>query len=118
MKRTTGIAFGAVAATVVVAGAAVGVGGVWSSSGDAFPPCRQLPTTAEADAALARNQLLAADLEALGKGIVVDVGSPCPPGQDRALVTVVYRSGAQHDAIAVLLNDRDGFGVPVRLVEK
>ncbi|MEH1124997.1 hypothetical protein [Micromonospora sp. CPCC 206061] len=45
---------------------------------------------AEADAALTRNQTLAADIEALGDGISVGLGTPCPEGQDRALIQVTY----------------------------
>lgn len=118
MAQMSRITLGAVAAVVIGTGAAVGLGGVWPTSSDTHPPCEQLPTAAEADAALARNQLLVNDIEALGAGITVGVGRPCPRGRDRALVRVSFTSGSEHDAVAGLLARSDGFGVPVHLVEK
>lgn len=115
MRRTFSIAAGAAAAAAITVGAAVGLGGGLPGTGDTHPPCEQLPTTAAATAALARSQLLADDIEALGDGISVRVGTPCPAGQDRALVEVAYGQGSQRDAIASLLARRDGFGVPVHL---
>lgn len=120
MLRTR-IAIGAAAMAVVAAGAAgaaVGIGGVWPSSGDTHPPCEQLPTAATVGAALDRNPDLAAELESLGRGVAVGVGRPCGGGADRALVEVRYGTDGEHDAVADLLTRRDGFGVPVSLVER
>lgn len=112
-----GRAVGLVAAAGVAVGvAAVGLGGVWPSSGDTIPACSQLPTAARASEALRMHQALTEELEALGGGISVEVGTPCGAGQDRALVSVSYASDGERDEIRRLLERRDGFGVPVRLV--
>ncbi|MFI1194794.1 hypothetical protein ACH4T9_16260 [Micromonospora sp. NPDC020750] len=116
MSLLSKIAIGAVA--VVALGAAVALGGVFPTSTDTHPPCEELPTTAEASAALTRSGSLATDIAALGKGISVEVGSPCPKGQDRALIQVTYGSKSEREAISSLLARRDGFGVPVHLVER
>ncbi len=118
MAQISRITFGAVAAVVIGTVTVVGLGGVWPTSSDTHPPCEQLPTAAEAEAALARNQLFVNDIEGLGAGISVGVGKPCPRGQDRALVQVSFTSESEHDAVAGLLARSDGFGVPVHLVEK
>ncbi|MEV8515390.1 hypothetical protein [Dactylosporangium sp. NPDC051484] len=118
MRLISKIVIGAVAVAVIGTGAAAALGGVFPMSSDTHPPCEQLPTAAEANAALARNQALAQDIEALGGGISVGVGSPCPKGQDRALIQVTYESKSERDAIGGLLTRRDGFGVPVYLVER
>lgn len=118
MRLAAKVAIGAVATAVVGTAAAVALGGIIPmSDSDTHPPCEQLPTTAQATAALTKNQGLAHDIEALGKGISVAVGKPCPAGQDRALIQVAYGSKAQRENIHNLLNNRDGFGVPVYLVE-
>ncbi|MEU2614565.1 hypothetical protein ABZ570_23745 [Micromonospora sp. NPDC007271] len=118
MSLVTKIAVGAVAVVAIGAGAAAVLGGVLPMSTDTHPPCEELPTAAEARAALSKNETLAADIEALGGGISVEVGSPCPKGQDRALIQVTYGSKPEREAIGSLLARRDGFGVPVHLVEK
>jgi hypothetical protein len=118
LKLVFKIAIGAVAVVLISAGAAVGLGGVLPSSSDTHPPCEELPTVAEATAGLAANQALADDIEALGDGISVRVGMPCPDGQDRALIEVTYRSKSEREAIGRLLTHRDGFGVPVHLVKR
>ena len=76
MRPISKIAIGAVPVVVVGASAALVLGGMFPTSSDTHPPCEQLPTAAEATAALARNQALAHDIEALGDGISVEVGSP------------------------------------------
>lgn len=118
MTLVSKIVIGAVAVAVIGAGGAAVLSGVFPTSKDTHPPCEELPTRTEADAALTGNQALAADIEALGDGISVVVGTPCPEGQDRALIQVTYGSGSEHEAIGDLLRHRDGFGVPVHLVEK
>ncbi|MFF3867773.1 hypothetical protein [Micromonospora sp. NPDC001898] len=110
------IAIGVVAAIAI--GSAAILGGVFPTSTDTHPPCEELPTAAEASAALTRSESLATDIAALGKGISVEVGSPCPRGQDRALIQVTYGSKPEREAISNLLARRDGFGVPVHLVER
>ncbi|HEX5595820.1 MAG TPA: hypothetical protein VFX61_07350 [Micromonosporaceae bacterium] len=118
MSLVSKIAISAVAVVAIGAGAAAVLGGVFPTSSDTHPPCEELPTAAEASAALTKNHSLATDIEALGKGISVEVGSPCPKGQDRALIQVTYGSQSEREAIGSLLARRDGFGVPVHLVEK
>ncbi|MEU4159822.1 hypothetical protein [Actinoplanes sp. NPDC026670] len=117
MSSITKIAVGVAAVAVLGAGAAAVFGGVFPTSSDTHPPCEELPTRAEAATALDRNQALATEITGLGKGISVTVGTPCPEGQDRALIQVTYRTDAEHEAVGDLLGRRDGFGVPVYLVE-
>lgn len=111
------VVLGVVTVAVIGAGAAAVLGGAFASSKDSYPPCEQLPTAAEASAALTGHQALADEIEALGTGISVKVGKPCPSGQDRALIEVAFGKESQREAIGDLLGRRDGFGVPVRLVE-
>jgi len=118
MSTVTKIALGVVVLAAIGAGGAAVFGGAFSTTKDDHPPCEELPTRAQADAALTKNRALATDIEALGKGISVGVGTPCPKGQDRALIQVTYKSDSEHEAIGDLLVRRDGFGVPVYLVEK
>ncbi|MFG1955877.1 hypothetical protein [Micromonospora sp. NPDC048830] len=118
MSLVSKIAIGVVAVVAIGAGAAAALGGVFPTSTDTHPPCEELPTAAEARAALSRNESLATNIEALGEGISVEVGSPCPKGQDRALIQVTYGSKPEREAIGNLLLRHDGFGVPVHLVEK
>jgi hypothetical protein len=114
MRLASKIVIGAVAAAAI--GTAAVLGGAFPVSRDTHPPCQELPTTAEATAALTENRALADDIEALGEGISVGVGSPCPEGQGRALIQVTYGSRSERDAIGGLLSRRDGLGVPVHLV--
>jgi hypothetical protein len=118
MTLASKIAIGAATAVLIGAGVAVAFGGVLPRSSDAHPPCEDLPTAAEAAAALAENQALANDIEALGQDISVRVGSPCPHEQDHALIIVTYGSEAEREAIGRLLERREGFGVPVHLVRQ
>lgn len=118
MTLASKIVIGAVAVAVLGAGGAAVFGGVFPMSENTHPPCEELPTRAEATAALDRNRTLVADLEKLGRDISVGVGTPCPEGQDRALIQVTYGSDKEHEAVGDLLVRRDGFGVPVHLVEK
>ncbi|MEV4465863.1 hypothetical protein AB0J51_19835 [Micromonospora echinofusca] len=117
MRLIFKIVIGVVAVAVLGAGAAA-VLGVLSMSSDTHPSCEELPTAAEATVALTRNQALAEDIEALGDGISVGVGKPCPEGQDRALIQVTYGSKSEREAVGRQLADRDGFGVPVHLVRR
>lgn len=116
MKFRLVIVVGACAVLLVGVAALAVLGGVFVTSRDTHPPCEELPTRAEAAAGLARHRALADEIEALGKGVSVRVGTPCSDGQDRALIEVTYGSDAQRDAIRDLLARRDGFGVPVHLV--
>ena len=117
MTWVSKVVIASVAVAVIGVGGAVVLGGAFAQSKDTYPPCEQLPSAAEASAALTGHRALADEIEALGTGISVKVGKPCPDGQDRALIEVVYGSESEHDAIGDLLGRRDGFGVPVRLVE-
>jgi hypothetical protein len=81
---------------------------------------RPAATVAEATAALAGHQDLAEEIKALGDGIEVEVGKPCPGNQDRGLIMVSYgsRERSERDAIADLLSRREGLGAPVYLVKR
>jgi flagellar basal body-associated protein FliL len=100
----------------VVSFALAGVGPFGSDSG--HPPCDQLPTTAEAEEALSSHSALADQLKAQGGDVRVSVGSPCGEDSDQALIEVTYTDEASHDRIVSVLNENDGFGVPVYLHER
>ncbi|MFD1394788.1 hypothetical protein ACFQ49_05315 [Kroppenstedtia eburnea] len=119
MKSTSKIIISVVVGLLLVGGAVAFLNGwIPVSREDTHPPCDQLPTVAEATAALAGHQGLAEEIKALGDGIAVEVGKPCPDDQDRGLVKVGYGSRSERDAITDLLSRRDGFGVPVHLVKR
>jgi len=118
MKSTYKIIISVVACLIMIVGAVAFLRGWVPLSGDTHPPCGQLPTVAEATAALADHQDLAEEIKALGDGIEVEVGKPCPGNQDRGLIMVSYGSKAERDAIADLLSRREGFGAPVYLVKR
>ncbi|GIN86166.1 hypothetical protein J6TS2_25520 [Heyndrickxia sporothermodurans] len=118
MKSATKIIIGIVVGLLLVVGAVALLNGWIPVSRDTHPSCDQLPTVAEATAALASHQGLAKEVKALGDGIAVEVGTPCPDDQDRGLVMVSYGSRSERDAITDLLSRRDGFGVPVHLVKR
>lgn len=117
MKSTNKIIIIGVIVGLLLVGVAL-LNGFLPVSRDRHPPCGQLPSVAEATAALDAHQSLAEEIKALGAGITVEVGRPCPDDQDRGLITVRYCSRAQRDAIADLLSQREGFGVPVHLVKR
>ncbi|GIP37164.1 hypothetical protein J31TS4_04440 [Paenibacillus sp. J31TS4] len=85
---------------------------------DTHPPCDQLPTVAEATAALENHEQFAKEIEKLGEGIEVEVGKPCKNDQERGLVLVRYDSKPERDAINKLLSRSEGFGVPVHLEKR
>lgn len=116
MKLAPKIAIGVVVLALLSAGV-LWFTGVLSGGGDTHPPCDQLPSEAAATSGLNANKALADEIKALGKNISVKVGKPCPAGQDRALIEVTYGSSSEREAISNLLGNRDGFGVPVYLVE-
>lgn len=118
MKSIYKIIIGVVACLILAVGAVAFLKGWIPISRDTHPPCDQLPTVAEASAALAGHQDLAEEIKALGDGIEVEVGKPCPDDQDRGLIMVTYGSKAERDAIADLLSRSEGFGVPVYLVKR
>ena len=117
MKLTNKTIMGAMAGLLVV-GAVALLNGLFPLSRDTHPPYDQLPTAAEAAEALAGNQDLAEEIKALGDGIAVEVSKPFPDHQDRGLIMVSYSSRSERDAIADLLSQREGFGVPVYLVRR
>lgn len=106
-----------VLAGLLVVGFAL-LNGLFPTSRDTHPPYDQLPTVAEAAAALAEHQDLAEEIKALGDGIAVEVSQPFPEHPDRGLIRVSYRSRSERNAIADLLSQREGFGVPVHLVKR
>jgi hypothetical protein len=118
MKSAYKIIIGVVAGLLLVVGAVAFLNGWFPVSRDTHPPYDQLPTVAEATAALARHQGLAEEIKALGDGIAVEVSKPFPDHQDRGLIMVSYGSRSERNAIADLLSRREGFGVPVHLVKR
>ncbi|MCY8088454.1 hypothetical protein MOB87_12440 [Bacillus sonorensis] len=118
MKSASKIIIGVVVGLLLVVGAVAFLNGWVTVSRDTHPPCDQLPNVAEATAALARHRDLAEEIKALGDGITVEVGKPCPDDQNRGLVMVSYGSRSEHDASSDLLSRRDGFGVPVHLAKR
>lgn len=115
MKLTSKVIIGVVVGLLLVGAL---LNGLFSVSRDTHPPFDQLPTVAEATEALAGHQSLAEEIKALGAGIAVEVGKPFPDHPDRGLIMVSYRSRSERNAIADLLKQRDGFGVPVHLVKR
>lgn len=81
------------------------------------PPCAQLASPAEVARALSAQHRFVEQIEAVGPGVTVVVGQPCPDKR-RALVSIRVRSGKEHDAVDRLLRDGDGFGVPAEIVEE
>lgn len=118
MKLSPKLIISVVVGLLSVVGALAFLIGWFSGSKDEHPPCDQLPSVAEATEALASNQDLAKEIKALGDGIEVEVGKPCPDDRNRGLVMVSYDSKSERDAIADLLGRRDGFGAPVHLVKR
>jgi hypothetical protein len=116
MKLASRIVIGVAIVTLAGVGGAAAFGGIFLPSTDAHPPCKELPTAAEATEGLAGNPALIRDIEALGDGVSIAVGMPCP-GQDRALIEVAYQSSRERESVGDLLGQRDGFGVPVHLVK-
>lgn len=107
---------------VVVAGALFAVvatgaflGGVVPVDRNVHPPCDELPSVDEAAEGLAGDPAFAEEIEALGDGITVAVGRPCPEDPDRGLILVTYGSRSERDAIREMLGHRDGVGVPLHL---
>ncbi|MFI9630881.1 hypothetical protein [Streptomyces sp. NPDC052042] len=96
---------------LVAAGALVLKGILPLGGGTTHPPCDQLPNASQAQAALAANPDLVAQLTSQGPGVAVRVDSPgC---KDRALVEVTYRTADERAGIDAVLTSEDGFGVPV-----
>ncbi|GIG41592.1 hypothetical protein [Cellulomonas phragmiteti] len=83
----------------------------------ARPPCDQLPSAAEVAAALEAHTDLTTRIEGVGGGVRVTSGVPCADDPDRAVVEVRYRAGTERTAVEEVLNDSDGYGVPVELVQ-
>ncbi|MFE7482167.1 hypothetical protein [Streptomyces sp. NPDC057552] len=119
MKSTTKMAIGGgIALVLVVAVAAVlFVRGMVGTSEAAHPPCDQLPAAAEVTRALAEHRALAEEITALGKGVGVGAYNPCSEKEDRGLIRVTYGSDSEQRAIQDLISTRDGFGVPLYVVE-
>jgi hypothetical protein len=119
MKSKTKIAIGVGLALVlaVVVAAVLFVRGMVGNANVAHPPCDQLPTSAEVTKALAEHKDLAEEIEALGNGVGVKVYNPCSGNEDRGLIKVVYGSDSEQQAINDLISRRDGFGVPLYVVE-
>lgn len=119
MKSTTKIMISVMVGLLLLAGALTFINGwITLSPKDTHPPCDQLPTVAEATAALDNHENFAKEIEKLGDGIKVEVGKPCPDDQERGLVLVKYDLKSERDAINDLLSRSEGFGVPIHLVKR
>lgn len=119
MKSTSKIIISVIVGLLLLAGAFAFINGwITTSPKDTHPPCDQLPTVAEATAALDNHRNFAKEIEKLGDGIKVEVGKPCSDDQERGLVLVRYDSKSERDAINNLLSSSEGFGVPVHLVKR
>src|SRR5690625_4966385 len=94
-KFIIGVSF--VVVSLMIVGAVVLLNGGIPVSRDTHPPCEQLPTLKEATVALAENQVFAEEIQALGNGIMVEVGNPCLDEQDRGLVMVKYNLRSERD---------------------
>jgi hypothetical protein len=78
----------------------------------AYPPCEQLPTTAEVRQAIAIHPGLVRSFTDVGPDVSVTVRHPCEDLPDRALVSVDYTSDQQQTRIDRIFTTHDGFGVP------
>lgn len=107
---------GGIVVILLVAFLAGAVPNPFDGDGDR-PPCDQLGSKAEAEAALASHESFVATLTRAGSGIKVAVATPCG-GQDRALIRVMVRSAAERDRVSQILRNGDGFGVPVEVITK
>ncbi|MCS6711597.1 hypothetical protein JSY14_05990 [Brachybacterium sp. EF45031] len=101
-----------------VLGAAALFGGLFPRSATTHPPCDELPTSQEVDAALAAHSELAEQLTAQGTEITVQVANPCTDAPDAALIQVNYATDQERTKIDQVLTNADGFGVPVYVVKK
>jgi hypothetical protein len=77
----------------------------------AHPPCEQLPSRADVAQAIAEHNSLADRLTAVGDGVEVIVGNPCPD-PDQALVMVRVATAKDEASVREVLGNSDGFGVP------
>ncbi|MFF9322970.1 hypothetical protein ACF1BP_37075 [Streptomyces sp. NPDC014735] len=102
---------------LVAAGALVLNGILPLGGGTTHPPCNQLPNASQAQAALAANPDLVAQLTDQGPGVAVRVDSPGCKDRNRALVEVTYRTADERAGIDAVLTSEDGFGVPVYVHE-
>lgn len=119
MKTSTKITVGVLLVLAVVAAVVVlFIRGMFGSTEVAHPPCDQLPTRAVATKALTEHQKLADEIRAVGKDVGVETHNPCSEKEDRALIKVTYGSESEQEAIENLIANRDGFGVPLYVVER
>lgn len=118
MKSVVKILIGIIGGLILIVGAMTFLNGWNLMPRDTHPPCEKLPTVEKARVALANHQDLIEEIKGQGVGILVEVGRPCPKDQSRGLVMVSYTSRSERDAVANLLRDREGFGVPVHLVKR
>lgn len=119
MKSTSKIIISVIVGLLMVVGDFAFLNGwITGSPKDTHPPCDQLPSVAEATAALDNHENLAKEIEKLGDGIKVEVGKPCQDDQERGLILVSYDLKSERDAISNLLSRSEGFGVPVHLKKR
>lgn len=119
MGRRAGITLVAVlVCLLVVAVSTMFFAGVLGGTrAQAHPPCEQLPSAAEVDAALRSTPDLTALIEQQGDDVRVQIGRPCE-GDPAALVEVSYKDAAHLELIEEVLIREDGFGVPVMVVQR
>ncbi|XBH21208.1 hypothetical protein V5R04_13460 [Jonesiaceae bacterium BS-20] len=109
------IAIAAIALLLVTGGALVLAGVIPNASVDTHPPCDQLPTMAQVEAAIAANPNIVAQLSNQGPGISVRADSPGCEGKDQFLISVSYKTDDEYAGIREVLEQSNGFGVPVAI---
>ena len=102
---------------LIIGGALLMSGVIPLSRGEdsARPPCDQLPSVQTVNGAVASHQELIARIEDVGQGVKVGVGRPCGDQTDRAIVRIEYAAADERKDVDAILQNDDGFGVPVEL---
>jgi hypothetical protein len=94
------------------------INGISAKEKYAYPPCDQLPKTAEVQDALNQHPDLAIKIASGGQNIHVRVGHPCSTDPDAALIEVTYSTEQEEAHIRDTLMHADGFGVPTTLKKR
>lgn len=92
----------------------LGVVGIPGRDDSARPACATLPDRADVERAMIDNADLVRQIEGVGN-VQVQVTTPCDD-VSRALVGVRFESSSERDEVDRLLQEVDGFGVPVEVV--
>ncbi len=98
------------------AGVATGVVPLSTSRDSARPPCEKLPDKESVVEAVASHEDLVTRIQNAGSGVKVDVATPCKGQPDRAIARIKYTTDTEWKDVNTILQQEDGFGVPVELV--